>query len=66
MKYVDIDLAIFDVSGTSGVLNMYEECLLIRERNNSINQVINYMIYIQGVITFYMRKVKYYLLKKYL
>lgn len=63
MQYININLAIFDITGTSGNINLYKECFLIRKRNESTNILNNCLIYTKGIIIFNLRKVKYTIIK---
>lgn len=59
MIYIDANLAIFNVCGTSCSTVMYKECFLIRKRNKSIGVLNNVSLYIKGIVIFLLRKIKY-------
>lgn len=59
MKYLDINLAIFNVTGTSGIADMYKECFDIRKRNSSTTSINNVLIFTKGIIIFRLRQLKY-------
>lgn len=63
VKYVDIDLAIFNVTGASGTTQMYQECYLIRKNNHSTSTLQNLYIYTKNVMRFKLRHLKYNIIK---
>ena len=65
IEYIDTDLAVFDTSGASGVVRIYKECFQIRRKNRSVSLIGNCLIYLQGVMIFGMRRVKYWLIAIY-
>lgn len=59
MKYVPVEIAIFDTSGTSGTHKMEKECFIIRRNNKSIGLFQNYILWVHNVILFFLRSIKY-------
>lgn len=59
MIYIDVDLSIFNVCGTSSTINMAIECFKIRHKLNAINFISNIILFLKEVILFYLRMIKY-------